>query len=71
MLLGIKHGDLFLIGKIIKIHSDFYYVQENNQEAKKENIIFECKIRECNGIRNNFVQENKHLVIKKSKWCAK
>lgn len=30
-----------MIGKIIKIHSDFYYVR-----IKKENIIFECKIRE-------------------------
>ncbi len=31
----------YLIGKIIKIHSDFYYV-----DVKKENTIFECKIRE-------------------------
>ena len=37
----------------------------------KTTYSFECKIRECNGIRNNFMQENKGLVIKKSKWCAK
>ncbi len=30
-----------MIGKIIKIHSDFYYVQ-----IEKENKLFECKIRE-------------------------
>ena len=33
------NGELYLIGKVIKIHSDFYYVNLNNN-------ILECKIRE-------------------------
>jgi len=38
-MFSIYFGEGGLIGKIIKIHSDFYYV-------KVENNIFECKIRE-------------------------
>ena len=43
------NGELYLIGKVIKIHSDFYYVNLNNN-------ILECKIREKlkkeNGLEN-------------------
>ena len=41
MSFGYICGDLYLIGKIIKIHSDFYYV-----ELIEQNTILECKIRE-------------------------
>ena len=37
------NGGFFLIGKIIKIHSDFYYVKTDMGSEFK---ILECKIRE-------------------------